>query len=53
MNFGTDLCYSFIDKVFEADRNKVAIDLIMAEPIKAVKDFAVSKIELLGADNRI
>ena len=53
INFSTDLCYAFIDKVFEADRNKVAIDLIMSEPIKAVKDFAISKIKLLGANNRV
>ncbi len=53
INFGTDLCYSFLDKVFETDRNKVAIDLFMYEPIDAVKDFAVSKIQLLGANNRV
>ena len=53
VNFGTDLCYSFMDKVLEADKDKVAIDLIMAEPIKSVKNFAISKIELLGADNRV
>ena len=49
VNFGTDLCYSFLDKVFETDRNKVAIDLFMADPINAVKAFATSKIQLLGA----
>lgn len=53
INFGTDLCYSFLDKVFETDRSKVAIDLFMYEPIDAVKDFAVSKIQLLGANNRV
>lgn len=53
INFGTDLCYSFLDKVFETDRNKIAIDLFMYEPIDAVKDFAVSKIQLLGANNRV
>ena len=52
INFGTDLCYSFLDKVFETDKNKVAIDLFMYGPIDAVKDFAVSKIQLLGANNR-
>lgn len=49
VNFGTDLCYSFLDKVFETDRNKVAIDLFMADPVNAVKAFAASKIQLLGA----
>ena len=53
INFGTDLCYSFLDKVFETDKNKVAIDLFMYDPIQAVKDFAVSKIQLLGANNRV
>ena len=53
MNFGTDLCYSFLDKVFETDRNKVAIDLFMTGPINAVKAFAVSKIQLLGAAGKV
>ncbi len=53
INFGTDLCYSFLDKVFETDKNKVAIDLFMYGPIDAVKDFAVSKIQLLGANDRV
>ena len=53
INFGTDLCYSFLDKVFETDKNKVAIDLFMYDPIESVKDFAVSKIQLLGANDRV
>lgn len=53
VNFGTDLCYSFLDKVFETDRSKVAIDTFMAEPISAVKAFATSKIRLLGSNGRI
>ena len=53
INFGTDLCYSFLDKVFETDKNKIAIDLFMYEPIEAVKEFAVSKIQLLGANGRV
>ena len=53
INFGTDLCYSFLDKVFETDKNKVAIDLFMYDPIDAVKNFAVSKIQLLGANGRV
>ncbi len=50
VNFGTDLCYAFLDSVFEVDRSIYALDLFMREPIRAVKDFAVSKIKLLGAD---
>jgi fructose/tagatose bisphosphate aldolase len=52
INFGTDLCYSFLDSVFNVDRKIVAVDLFMCEPIEAVKNFAVSKIQLLGANGR-
>ncbi|MBO5946230.1 MAG: class II fructose-bisphosphate aldolase [Clostridia bacterium] len=53
INFGTDICYSFLDSVFEVDRKIYAIDLFMAAPIESVKNFAISKIELLGADGRV
>ena len=53
INFGTDLCYSFLDEVFVTDKNKIAIDLFMYGPIEAVKKFAVSKIRLLGAEGRV
>ena len=53
INFGTDLCYSFLDKVFETDKHKVAIDLFMYDPIESVKQFAISKIQLLGANGRV
>ena len=52
INFGTDLCYSFLEKVMEGDINKVAIDLFMVEPINAVAEFAKSKIKLLGSENK-
>lgn len=52
INFGTDLCYSFLDQVFETSRDKIAIDLFMKESIENVKKFAISKIELLGAENK-
>lgn len=52
MNFGTDVCYSFLDKVFEADRSVYALDLFMKAPIAGVKAFAVSKMELLGSVNQ-
>lgn len=52
INFGTDLCYSFLDAVFGVDRSVYAVDLFMYEPIEAVKKFAVSKIRLLGANGR-
>lgn len=50
INFGTDICYSFLDSVFAVDRSTVAIDLFMKEPINCVKQFALSKIKLLGAE---
>ncbi len=53
INFGTDLCYAFLDGVFAVDRSIYALDLFMREPIACVKKFAESKIELLGAANRV
>jgi len=52
INFGTDICYSFLDSVFETSRDVVAIDLFMKEPVNAVKKFAIEKIKLLGADRK-
>jgi ketose-bisphosphate aldolase len=52
VNFGTDICYSFLDKVFETSRDIVAIDVFMKEPIENVKNFAVEKIKLLGANGK-
>ena len=53
MNFSTDLCYTFIESVQEQDKNKIAIDLIMKEPIEKVKEFCLSKIDVLGSRNRV
>ena len=52
VNFGTDLCYAFLDGIFAADRNNYAIDLFMRGAIDAVKKFAEEKIALLGAEKR-
>lgn len=52
INFGTDLCYSFLDKVFETSRDKIAIDMFMKDAIKNVSEFAKSKIRLLGAEGK-
>ncbi len=52
INFGTDICYAFLDGVFAVDRSIYAVDIFMREPIECVKRFAVSKIELLGAKGR-
>ena len=53
INFGTDVCYSFLDGVFETSRDIVAVDLFMKHATNKVKEFAIDKIKLLGADNRI
>lgn len=53
INFGTDVCYAFLDKVFETSRDLVAIDLFMKDAVENVKKFALSKIELLGAYNKV
>lgn len=52
INFGTDVCYSFLDKVFETPRSLIAVDLFMKDAIKSVKAFAESKIDLLMADGK-
>ena len=52
INFGTDVCFSFLDGVFAEDRKTYAIDLFMRGPIDCVKKFAIEKIELLGAGGR-
>lgn len=53
INFGTDICYAFLDSVFNVDRKIYAIDLFMREPIASVKAFAISRIQLLGANQRV
>lgn len=52
INFGTDLCFAFLDNVFATPRTTYAIDLFMKGAIEGVKEFAKSKIELLGAANK-
>ena len=52
INFGTDICYSFLDAVFAVSREKIAIDQFMKEPIVSVKKFALEKIALLGASGK-
>ena len=52
VNFGTDVCYSFLDAVFATSRDVYAIDLFMKGAVKAVADFALSKIRLLGSENK-
>ncbi|MBQ4116449.1 MAG: class II fructose-bisphosphate aldolase [Clostridia bacterium] len=55
MNFATDLCYAFIDRIAEdvqkPDR-AIAIDTFMKSPIAAVKEFCLTRIKLVGADGK-
>ncbi len=50
VNFGTDVCCAFLDTVRTVDPSIIGIDTYMKDPIKAVKEFAIEKIKLLGAD---
>ncbi len=52
INFGTDVCCSFLNTVFDTSRDLIAIDLFMKDAIKAVSAFATEKIKLLGAENK-
>ena len=49
INFGTDVCCSFLNKVFDTSRDIVAIDLFMKDAVQNIKKFGLEKIELLGA----
>lgn len=50
INFGTDVCCSLLDGIRAVDPGILALDLFMKEPTNCVKNFAISKIKLLGAD---
>lgn len=50
MNFATDLVYAFLNAVYLKAPEIKAMDVFMAEPIEAMKEYAVGKIRLLGAD---
>lgn len=52
INFSTDLCLTFINKVFETSRDKIAIDMFMKEAVEAVKQFALGCIKLLGSEGK-
>ena len=55
MNFATDICYAFLDTCLDElqkpDR-AIAIDNFMKKPIEAVKEFCITRIKLVGADNK-
>lgn len=55
INIATDVCYTFLDAVDEEYHNpnkSVAVDNFMKKPIEAVKEFALTKISLTGAEGR-
>ena len=52
VNFGTDVCCSFLNSCSKQDTGIVAIDLFMKKPVEAVKNYAISKIKLLGANTK-
>lgn len=50
INFGTDVCCALIDGIRAVDPSIIGLDTFMKEPTNRVKEFAISKIKLLGAD---
>ncbi|MCL2743188.1 MAG: class II fructose-bisphosphate aldolase [Planctomycetaceae bacterium] len=52
VNFGTDICFAFLDRIFETSREVYAIDLFMKGAVQAVKEFALEKIHLLHAEDK-
>ena len=49
INFGTDVCCSFIEGYKELDPYSAPLDVVMAKASEYVKEFAIEKIKLLGA----
>ena len=47
INFGTDVCYAFIDGYKALDTVSAPHDVIMAKTSESVKAFATEKINLL------
>ncbi|MGN0114212.1 MAG: ketose-bisphosphate aldolase, partial [Acutalibacteraceae bacterium] len=55
INIATDVCYAFLDAVdaeYHNPNKSVAVDNFMKKPIEAVKEFALTKIALTGAEGR-
>ena len=50
INFGTDVCYAFVDGYKAQDPLSAPLDVIMTRTSESVKAFAIEKIKLLGAD---
>ena len=55
MNIGTDVCCAFADgtkAALDDPKRSIGVDVFMKKPIQYVKELAVSKIRLTGADGR-
>ncbi len=50
VNFATDLCYAFWETVYASNGTIKAMDVLMKEPIEAIRKYAVNRIQQLGAD---
>lgn len=50
INYATDVCYAYIERCKELDPYSEPFDKYLAHPSEAVKDFAIDRIKLLGAD---
>ena len=50
MNFATDLVYAFFNSVYAKNGEIRAMDVFMKEPVESIKQYAIGKIQLLGAD---
>lgn len=50
INFGTDVCCAFIEGYAELDPYGAPLDVVMSKASEYVKEFAMDKIKLLGAD---
>ena len=56
MNIGTDVCCAFAEgtkETLDDPSRSIAIDLFMKHPIRKVKELAIDKIKLVGADGRV
>jgi ketose-bisphosphate aldolase len=56
MNIGTDVCCAFAEGTAEAladPKRSLAVDVFMKNAIQTVKELAVSKIRLTGADGKV
>lgn len=55
MNIGTDVCCAFADgtkETLDDPKRSLAIDLFMKHPIERVKQLALEKIKLVGAEGK-